>query len=149
MSHPTTYSRTVDEADSDLEFKLRRSIDLIEKEKAMAKKKAETKERASVSRERRLALALRAVLDATMDASVDAEQAPEIKEVFTGALTTLTDLGYSTLEGIPKRVARLNAELKAAVESGDGKEIARLGLELERAKSGKEARVVQEAGDGN
>lgn len=142
MSHPTTYSRTVDEADSDLEFKLRRSIDLIEKEKAMAKKKAETKERATVSRERRLALALRAVLEQKTHDSTESGSAEHNAE------TVLDELGYGSLVGIPKRVATLNEQLATAVTAGDGKEIARLGLELERAKAGKEARVVKEAGNG-
>lgn len=57
------YSKAKDDADDDLEFKLLRSIQLA-KENKVAKKNGKKKgERASVSRERRLALALRAVLD--------------------------------------------------------------------------------------
>jgi hypothetical protein len=102
----------------------------------MGKKKTTTetttKERALVSRERRLALALRAVLDAVQGTSEAA-----IANECGVATTTLIDLGYEQLEGIPKRLANLNAHLTKAVAMGDGKEIARLGLELERAKAGR------------
>lgn len=106
----------------------------------MAKKQRETKERATVSRERRLALALRAVLDAV---GRDTDVSGDVS--VTEAYNTLDGLGYKDLEGIPKQVTRLNDALKIAVENGDGKEIARLGLELERAKSGKLPRVKPQA----
>jgi hypothetical protein len=122
----------------DLEFKLRRSIAIV-KEQKMAKKKAATnKERASVSRERRLALALRALLDAIEDGG-DA-WLPSTRQ---DAVTLLNGLGYSTLEGIPRRVTKLNEQLTAAVAASDGKEIARLGLELQRAQEGKPPVVVK------
>lgn len=104
----------------------------------MAKtKKVATTERASVSRERKLALALRAVLDAT-DGQVQHEPIGEaVAKAAIEATTVLGELGYANLEGIPSRLARLNEQLTAAVAAGDGAEISRLGEELTRAKSGK------------
>ncbi len=101
----------------------------------MANKK--TVNRASTSRERKLALALRAVLDAWDDNAADATNEEDMDAASTHALAVLKEFGYSTLEGIPKRLARLNEQLATALTAGDGKEIARLGLELERAKTGK------------
>lgn len=100
------------------------------------KKSTETaRTKAAVGRERRLALALRAVLDQQVHdgEGLTAEAA---------ATTLLDELGYSDLESIPKRVARLNAQLKAAVEAGDGATIAALGLELERANKGLPPKVA-------
>lgn len=135
------YSRTKDDADNDLSFKLKRSIQLV-KETKMGKKNGKKKsERASVSRERRLALALRAVLDAlehveltaaegmTLDAISDARQ--------EGA-QTLIDLGFGTLVGIPKRLKELDEALATAVENKDGKEIARIGAEMVKVQAGKD-----------
>lgn len=104
----------------------------------MAKKK-EAKVRASVGRERKLALALTAVLDQNVHDSVTAGTAE------ADARAVLNELGYSALESIPKRVAALNDQLRAAVEAGDGKEISRLGLELERAKAGRPPLVAKGA----
>jgi hypothetical protein len=101
--------------------------------------------RASVSRERRLALALRAVLDALADVHIEDNVAILLEE--QAAVAILNDLGYSTLIGIPKRIKTLNEQLTTAVAAGDGKEIARLGLELERAKAGKVSLAVTN-GDG-
>jgi hypothetical protein len=106
----------------------------------MAKKKEatdevkETKERAAVGRERRLALALAAVTDEAADKNV------ELEAVFA-ANELLRELGYNGLESTYKRVARINTELRVAVENSDGDEIARLGKELKKAKSGKASRV--------
>lgn len=102
-------------------------------------KKNETNGRATVSRERRIALALRAVLEeqSTQDANEG------LSEMGYAADTILIELGYGNLQGIPSRLKELNEQLTKAVEAGDGKEIARLGLELERAKAGKEARVLE------
>jgi hypothetical protein len=91
-----------------------------------------TKERAAVGRERRIALALRAVLDATAGNTLNGE----LEAACSDALGVLNELGYRELQGIPTRVARLSEQLRTAVESGNGKEIARLGLELDRAKAG-------------
>lgn len=96
------------------------------------KKKAAKRERSSTSRERRLALALRAILDAAADSNDDAK-----RDALADAGDLLHELGYGEMVGIPKRVAALNEQLTAALSIGDGKEIARLGLELERAKTGK------------
>jgi hypothetical protein len=115
------------------------------KETTMAtnKKKTEPRERASVSRERRLALALRAVLDAWSTVGINDDVLKEVErtaveEAETAANELLNEFGYSKLESIPARLQRLNVELKVAVEAGDGDEIARLGKELSRAKAGKE-----------
>lgn len=98
----------------------------------MAKKKAataaESKERAAVGRERRLALALRAILESDPSSENTA---------FTDADALLTELGYDKLEGIPTTLARLNAELQSAFAAGDGETISRLGLELAKTKAGK------------
>lgn len=92
----------------------------------------EKKERASIGRERKLALALRAVLDAHASLSES-----EGVQADTDADTLLTELGYGTLEGIPKRVARLEAELATALESKNYTRVSELGKELERAREGK------------
>ena len=131
----TIYSRTKDDADDDLTFMLRRSIDLIEREKAMAKKNGKKKsERASVSRERRIALALRAVLDAAEDNNISEELTTACRE----AEGLLDFMGYSGMIGIPSRLKELNKQLAVAVDAGDGKEISRLGLAIEKAKAGKD-----------
>lgn len=110
----------------------------------MAKKTTEkvSKERASVSRERRLALTLRAVLDAGLSAHTEEAYADAEME----AAAVLTDLGYANLEGIPKQVARLEAELATALEAKDYNRVSELGRELEKAKAGK-ASVKQESGE--
>ena len=105
----------------------------------MATKSKKTTVRASTSRERRLALALRAVLDANKDTGnsevVGAEET--LAKMEQDAESLLTELGYGDTESIYRRLGHLNALLKDAVAASDGKEIARLGLELERAKVGK------------
>lgn len=140
------YSKAKDDADGELDFLLRRSIDLIEREKAMAKKNGKKKsERASVSRERRIALALRGVLD---EAAVNAEPlGDELLNAINAAHDELDALGYGSLISIRKRLKELNEQLKAAVDAGDGKEISRLGLEIERAKAGKEPVKVEPKAD--
>ena len=103
------------------------------------KQPTEPKERAAVGRERRLALALRAVLDAAAPytaAPFANNENDDLERAAHDAIGVLHDLGYKDIESIPRRVAAIEAELKAAMESGNGKEIARLGLELDRAKVG-------------
>ena len=93
-----------------------------------------------MSRERRLALALRAVLDSLRGIELSATEGYTLDDVNNAeqsAIIILNDLGYSTLIGIPRRLKELNEQLTAAVAAGDGKCIAELGLELERAKAGK------------
>lgn len=102
----------------------------------MGKKKTEANGRAGVSRERRIALALRAVLDASLEDGATLTVAQ--MEAGEAAYKLLADLGYGDLLGIPKRTAQLNALLQDALRAGDGKEISRLGLELDRAKAGRE-----------
>lgn len=101
----------------------------------MASKKNGKKksERASVSRERRLALALAEVLDFPEDESK--------REL---ARDLLGELGYSNLESVTKRVEAITKKINEAVADGDGEAIARLGTELRRAKLGKPATVAAE-----
>lgn len=97
----------------------------------MAKaKKVETKERAAVGRERRLALALAAVADEAAEKNVALESVQAANEL-------LSEMGYGQLESIQKRLNRINEELTAAVAAGDGAKIAELGKELQKAQSGK------------
>lgn len=96
-----------------------------------------SKERATVSRERRLALALAEVLDLATEKESGAD------ERVIGAHVLLADLGYSNLESVSSRVKYLNEQLTVAIAAGDGKEIARLGVELQRAQQGKEPTAVK------
>ena len=114
----------------------------------MAKKKAtETRTKAAVGRERKLALALRALLDSLENRIVGGEAESEVTDAEQGAIALLTELGYKDLESIPKRVAALNAQLKSAVEAGDGATIAALGLELERANKGLPPKTTATVGE--
>lgn len=106
------------------------------------KKKSETAEtapRAAIGRERRLALALRAVLDQGVHDSTDAGSAE------ADAAALLSELGYGELKSIQRRLMVLNDELKTATESGNGKEIARLGIEIDRATQGLPPGKVKDA----
>lgn len=113
---------------------------------ATRKKATETRVKAAVGRERRIVLALRALLDSLKDLPLDpsadhgvaisAEMLEGVTTAEQSALTTLNELGYGELESIPSRVAKLNEQLKIAVEAGDGNTIAELGKELARAKAG-------------
>ena len=100
----------------------------------MATKK-KTTERATTSRERKLALALRAVLDQSTHDSAEYGTAE------ADAVAVLSELGYGSLQSIPLRLKTLNAALTAAVAASDYKEVTRLGIELERAKAGKSSPV--------
>lgn len=143
------YSR----ADNDLEFQLRRSIQ-IAKERKMEKGKGQSKkngnkERASVSRERRLALALRAVLDAIQPLPIDdIEIRSGVDTAVESAATVLNDLNYGSLVGIPRRLKELNEELKAATDAGDGATIARIGAEMVKVKAGKDVTVKAQVATG-
>lgn len=95
----------------------------------------ETKERAAVGRERRLALALAGLLDAydpNNEHTVD-----ECAAAVGVAQTLLNDLGYSNLESTAKTLARINKHINDAVAAGDGERLAELGKELQKAKAGK------------
>lgn len=112
----------------------------------MAKAKAkETKERAAVGKERRLALALVGLMDAYAEVPTPDESRDAIEEAETAANELLNELGYSGIESTTKRIARINEELTAAFQAGDGKRIAELGNELEKAKAGKFHRVSTDA----
>lgn len=139
------YSRAADDADNDLEFRLKRSIDIKQKEKEMGKTKAGkkngNKERASVSRERRLALALRAVLDALEHVELSATEGKtldDINDAGQDGASTLNELGYGSLVGIPKKLKELNEALAIAVENKDGAAIARIGAEMVKVQAGKD-----------
>lgn len=95
----------------------------------------EVKERASVSRERRLALALRGLLDGIEDNNPEDAAVLAQEELYT--------LGYSELVGIPRRVAALEAELAKAIEVKSYSRVTELGRELERARAGKPAAEVK------
>lgn len=99
----------------------------------------ETKERASVSRERRLALALVALLDS----EGDDDHADHIDP----ARATLKELGFGDLKSIPRQLAKLEAALATATADRNYAQVAKLGHELDRVKAGKVARVV-EGGEG-
>ncbi len=101
------------------------------------KKRVENKERAAVGRERRLALALVAFMDADTDNEQDAA---------TGEAKALLDeLGYNDIESTAKRLKRLEADLSTAIELKDYAHVAELGRELEKAKAGKFHRVAKES----
>lgn len=103
--------------------------------KAKAAKAAESKERAAVGRERRLALALRAILDVTDKIEPGGNKPLDL--AVEEAQQLLVELGYTGLEGIPRTLERLNAELQSAFAAGDGETISRLGRELAKTKAGK------------
>lgn len=105
---------------------------------ASKKVKTETTPRAAISRERRLALALRAVLDTFDGPLLDRDGSHD--EVVDWAEAELDALGYGSLIGIPKRMAELNDQLKAALEAEDGKRIAELGLEMQRVQAGRDVK---------
>lgn len=133
----TIYSRT-NNADDDLEFKLRRSLQLVkERKEQMATKKKAKAERASVSRERRLALALRGLLDSLTDAAVGDEHQEEVTIAELDATGTLNELGYKDLVGIRRRLRELNEQLKVATEAADGATIAAIGAEMVKVQAGK------------
>lgn len=122
------------------------------------KKTTETRVKAAVGRERKLALELRALLDSLEHAAIrsalkgdddEANTATQnsVSDAEQSALTTLNELGYSELESIPKRVTVLNEQLRIAVASGNGKEIARLGEELDRTQKGLPPSKVKVAAD--
>lgn len=100
-----------------------------------------TTPRASVGRERRLALALRALLD--QDDVDGVTDKGTILSAEADAHAVLKEFGYESLESIPLRVALLNDQITKAVADGDGKELARLGIELDRARRGLEPLVVK------
>jgi hypothetical protein len=99
----------------------------------------EIKERAAVGRERKLALMLRALLDANKDTGdreiVGADEAQAKVEMDANAL--LDELGYGDLEATQSVVRRLTAELNAATEAANWGRVSQLGKELERARNGR------------
>lgn len=108
-----------------------------------SKKKAETtttttRTKAAVGRERRLALALRELLDATngnIGSDGDA-QADAVVDAQSCAATLLKEFGYSELESISRRVNTLEAQLTAASLDKDYAKVADLGKLLQRAQLG-------------
>jgi len=100
----------------------------------MPKSKTQPKPRATVSKERRLALSLCAILDAF--SGTETATTPDQMESLEAGHSLLAELGYGDLESIPRRVATLTSLLQDAMAAGNGKEIARLGEELDRAQKG-------------
>lgn len=111
--------------------------------------KVETKERAAVGRERRLALALQAVLDATEKMVLISSTDEPLSFAVIEATKLLDSLGYAGIESTAKRVARINEELNTAIAAGDGARIAELGKELQKAQAGKFHRAAQESVNGS
>jgi len=97
--------------------------------------KANGKKRQSPSVERKLALALVALLeDISLIHIGEVVSATENSD--RAAREVLKANGYEDLESIPRRVARIEAEMKAALEAHDGTKLGQLGPALERAKKG-------------
>lgn len=96
----------------------------------------ETKKRKrDVSRERAIALALVDVIENYGDLS-QAAVCEALDEAITNAKSILETHGFKGLESISSRVAKLETAINNAVIARDGKEIARLGAELNRAQRG-------------
>lgn len=94
-----------------------------------------SKERAAVGRERRLALALRALMDGgddTGNALVEAE-------------ALLVEFGYGGLKSIPAQLSELNQQLQTAVEAGDFATVSEVSAEMARVQAGKFRRVATDA----
>lgn len=103
----------------------------------------EKKERAIVSRERRLALALVAILDANRGiGSAGGEELQAKTEAEASEL--LFELGYGSLKSIHTQVAILEEELADAIRAKDYPHVSELGKELEKARLGKSSGVVKE-----
>lgn len=95
----------------------------------------ETKKRKrDVSRERTIALALVEVIENYQ--TFEAGSGDEMDNAITSAKSILDSHGYKGLESISSRVAKLETAINAAVVDRNGKEIARLGAELNRAQRG-------------
>lgn len=91
------------------------------------------KKKRDVSRERTIALALVEVIELV---STDDELPEAVRESINSAKSILETHGYKGLESIASRVAKLETAINAAVVVRNGKEIARLGAELNRAQRG-------------
>ncbi len=118
-----------------------------EKEQLMATRKGKVSEvkgeRASVSRERRIALALRAVLDVTDNMVLTSSTDEPLSYACIDATKTLNELGYGDLVGLPKQLAALESQLRTATEARDYTRVAELGASLARVKAGKAARTAE------
>jgi hypothetical protein len=106
------------------------------------KKKAE---RATTSRERRLALALVGIRDALEGHEPAIMMSDALIAADNTAADVLKELNYGDLIGIPRRIAALNEQLTKAVAASDGATIAALGKELVRAQAGKPPLAVKKA----
>lgn len=98
------------------------------------------KSRQSPSVERQLALALVALIEdvKAIPGDIQTTSVIEVLKKSTVAAQKVLDAnGYSNLESVESRVIRIEADIAEAVRAQDGARLARLGAELDRAKSGK------------
>ena len=108
------------------------------------------RKRQSPSVERQIALALVRVIECVVQAEIlgqelkNGDSSPQYeqaqidrKQSIDEARKILEVNGYAELESIASRVAALENQLTAAISMRDGKAVARLGAELERAKTGR------------
>lgn len=108
---------------------------------ATRKKAATTaKVRASVGKERQLALALRALLDSLADVPIKHQEGVTEAEMAAG--NVLANLGYGNLVGLPKLKRELEAELKNAFAASDYATVTKLSAQLERVKLGKSLKSI-------
>lgn len=103
----------------------------------MTKASRKKSPRRQVSGERMIALALVEVIEGHQAVISGTEGASsKFQSALDNAKKVLSDHGYEGLESISSRVSKLETEIAAAVKARDGKEIARLGAELNRAERG-------------
>ncbi len=96
--------------------------------------KITTKTKRAVSGERSIALALVEILETWRDRDTADDTA--MGAAINSAGQLLVGMGYAGLESISSRVSKIETAIAEAVAAGNGKEVSRLGAELERAKKG-------------
>src|SRR4051812_6664272 len=98
----------------------------------MVTKKTKSKRR-EMSGERRIALALVEVIETYHTEANGGTPSKSLNDAIAQADAVLEAQGFAGLESISSRVAKINEQLTAAIKGFDGKEVQRLGRELERA----------------
>lgn len=83
---------------------------------------------------RAIALALVKLIE---DVSNDPDFPSAVQETIAEGRQALKDHGFEGLQSITSRVDSIQEQIHAAVLAGNGKEVSRLGLELDRARQGK------------